>query len=94
MVFAQQVYGYGTSGDVLLAISTSGNSRNVIHAVHIAKAKKMSVLSLTNQDGGELFSLSDICINVPSSMTAEVQELHLPIYHTLCSMLEAYFFIS
>lgn len=92
LVFAQQVLGYGRSGAVLLAISTSGNSENVVHAARIAKAIGMSVISLTGASGGMLKDLSDILINVPSHITYQIQELHLPIYHSLCLALEHEFF--
>lgn len=88
LVFAQQVVGYGQSGDVLLAISTSGNSANVIHAVKVAKSMGLSVISLTGQSGGELRKYSDILLNVPAEVTHQVQELHLPVYHLLCCGLE------
>lgn len=92
LVFAQQVMGYGNSGDVLLAISTSGNSNNVIYAVETAKAKGMKTIGLTGETGGRLKSLCDICICAPSGVTYEIQEYHLPIYHALCIMIEEVFF--
>jgi len=92
MVFAQQVLGYGKIGDVLLGLSTSGNSINVINAVKTAKALGLSVIGMTGDSGGEIASLCDVCINVPAAVTAEIQELHLPVYHTLCAMLEEEFF--
>ena len=92
MVFAQQTYGYGNKGDVFLGISTSGNARNVIHAAKVARAKGLKVIGLTGKDGGELKKISDICMVVPAGITADIQELHLPIYHTLCAMLEERFF--
>lgn len=88
LAFAQQVAGYGKEGDVLLAISTSGNSPNVLHAAKIAKAKGLSVISMTGRNGGKLRELSDILLNVPSSVTHHIQELHLPVYHGLCQLLE------
>lgn len=88
LTFAQQVLGYGQPGDILWAISTSGNSANILHAVRIAKAKGLSVISMTGQSGGELKNLSDILLNVPSEITHHVQELHIPIYHVLCQILE------
>lgn len=94
MVFAQQVYGYGNAGDVFLGISTSGNSKNVVNAAKTAKIKGMCVISLTGQKGGLLNELSEVLIPVPSEITPDIQELHLPIYHTLCAMLEEHFFIS
>ncbi len=86
--FAQLVYGLGKSGDVLLAISTSGNSKNINLAAIVAKAKKMTVIGLTGQTGGTLYEKCDICIRVPENETFKIQEYHLPIYHTLCLMLE------
>ena len=92
--FAQQVYGYGCKKDVLCAISTSGNSRNVLYAVVAAKAKGMVVIGLTGENDSKLSAMSDVCIRVPSTETYQIQELHLPIYHCLCLMLEDYFFNS
>ncbi len=92
LIFAQQVVGYGNEGDVLIAITTSGNSRNVIDAVITAKAKKLTTIGLTGESGGKLASLCDILINVPGKSTAHVQELHLPVYHTLCQVTESHFF--
>ena len=92
--FAQQVYGYGCKNDVLLAISTSGNSRNVLYAAVAAKAKGMVVIGLTGENSSKLSAMSDVCIRVPSTETYQIQELHLPIYHCLCLMLEDYFFNS
>jgi len=91
LVFAQQVYGYGNEGDILIAISTSGNSINVVLSAITAKAKGMKVISLTGEKRSKLTSLSEICINVPETETYKIQELHLPIYHTLCLMLETSF---
>lgn len=92
MGFAQQVYGYGKEGDVLLGISTSGNSKNVIYAMEVAKAKGMETIALTGESGGRLKEIADVCICAPAKETADIQELHLPIYHTLCRMLEEAFF--
>lgn len=92
MTFAQQVYGYGRAGDVLIALSTSGNSVNVLHAATVAKAGNLAVIGLTGQDGGRLREICDVCVAVPAQVTAEIQEYHLPVYHTLCAMLEDYFF--
>ena len=90
--FAQQVYGYGAKGDVLLAISTSGNSKNVVFAAEVAKIKDLKVISLTGKSGGKLKDLSDSLLAVPESETYKVQELHLPLYHALCLALENEFF--
>ena len=92
LVYAQQVYGYGKKGDVLLGISTSGNSKNVMNAVVVAKALDMSVICLTGAKGGELAYVADVAIKVSETETFMIQELHLPIYHCLCLMLEERFF--
>jgi D-sedoheptulose 7-phosphate isomerase len=92
LTFAQQVYGLGRAGDVLLAISTSGKSRNVCNAVIVAKAFDLKSIALTGEPGGELATLADIAIKVPSDNVAEIQELHLPVYHWLSTELEAAFF--
>jgi phosphoheptose isomerase len=92
LTFAQQVYGLGRAGDVLLAISTSGNSRNVCNAAIVAKAFDLKSIALTGKSGGELVTLVDIAIKVPSDNVAEIQELHLPVYHWLSTELEAEFF--
>jgi len=92
MAFAQQVYGYGKPGDVLIAISTSGNSANVLKAAQVARAKGLVVIGLTGQGGGALAPLCDVCIAVPERETYRVQELHLPVYHLLCAMVESEFF--
>lgn len=88
MIFAQQVLGYGQPGDVLLAISTSGNSANVLHAARVAHVKGVKVISLTGKTGGKLKALSDICLCAPTDITFEIQEYHLPIYHCLCACVE------
>ncbi|MCL1960063.1 MAG: SIS domain-containing protein [Spirochaetes bacterium] len=92
ITFAQQVYGYGKEIDVLLAISTSGNSKNVLYAVAVAKAKKLKIIALSGGTGGELKKYADVNIIVPETETYKVQELHLPVYHCLCQMLENHFF--
>lgn len=94
LVFAQQVLGYGRKGDVFLGISTSGNSKNIIYAAEIAKAEGLKVIGLTGAHGSNLATISDVCIQVPEVETFKVQELHLPIYHALCMMLENIFFNS
>lgn len=91
-VFAQQLYGYGRNGDAFLAISTSGNSKNIINATVIARALGIKIIGLTGANGGELSTVADIPVKVPETKTYMVQELHLPIYHCWCQMLEAYFF--
>ena len=92
MVFAQQVYGYGQGGDIFLGLSTSGNSANVVLAAKVAAAKGMKVITMTGRNGGKLKELSDVCMIVPAQVTADIQEYHLPVYHTLCAMLEEHFF--
>ena len=92
LCFAQQVNGYGKSGDVLLAISTSGNSKNVLYAAATAHAKGMKVVGLTGEKPSKLSACAEVCIKVPQSETYMIQELHLPVYHCLCLMLETRFF--
>lgn len=92
LIYAQQVVGYGTSGDILIAISSSGDSQNVIDAMITAKAKGLTVIGLTGETGGKMKVFCDILINVPEKRTAFVQELHLPVYHTICAMVENHFF--
>ena len=92
MVFAQQVYGYGREGDTLIGLSTSGNSRNVIHAVEVARVLGLHTIAFTGPTGGALKSLCDVCICVPGESTPAIQEHHLPIFHVLCAMLEEEFF--
>ena len=92
LCFAQQVNGYGKSGDVFLGISTSGNSKNVLFAATTAHAKGMKVIGLTGAKDSKLKDMSDVCIKAPQTETYMIQELHLPIYHCLCLMLENRFF--
>lgn len=92
LVFAQQVNGYGKPGDVYLGISTSGNSKNVIYAAITAKAKGLKVIGLTGSRESKLSRLADVSIRVPETETYKIQELHLPVYHCLCLMLEERFF--
>ena len=92
LVFAQQVNGYGKEGDVFLGISTSGNSMNVLYAAVNAKAKGLKVIGLTGCKESKLMKYSDVCIRVPEAETYKIQELHLPVYHCLCLMLEEKFF--
>ena len=86
--FAQQVYGLGNPGDVLIALSTSGNSANCVNAALVAKAKGMKVVSMTGAGGGKLGDLADAAIKVPETETYMIQELHLPVYHALCAAIE------
>ena len=92
LCFAQQVNGYGKAGDVFLGISTSGNSKNVLYAATTAHAKGMKVIGLTGAKDSKLKDMSDVCIKAPQTETYMIQELHLPIYHCLCLMLEDKFF--
>ena len=92
LIFAQQVNGYGKQGDIFFGISTSGNSRNVLFAAVAAKAKGLKVIGLTGQKSCKLAQLADVCIQVPETETYKIQEMHLPVYHCLCMMLEEYFF--
>lgn len=92
LIFAQQIIGYGTAGDILIAISTSGNSQNVIDACITARALNMKVIGLTGIAGGKMKQYCDILINVPEKRTAYIQELHLPVIHTLCNIIENHFY--
>ena len=94
MAIAQQVVGYGRPGDVFIGISTSGNAKNVALAVTAARALGLETIGLTGGSGGRLASLCDCVVAVPGHSPADVQELHLPVYHTLCAMLEAKFFVQ
>jgi len=91
-VFAQQVYAYAREGDCLLGISTSGNSKNIANAMKAAKGRGAVTLGLTGAGGGEIKNLCEICICVPETETYKIQELHVPVYHVLCMMLEQRFF--
>lgn len=91
-VFAQQLYGFGRPGDVFLGISTSGSSRNILSATVVARAVGIKVIGLTGESGGELAKVADVTIRVPETETYKIQELHLPVYHALCLMLEDHFF--
>ncbi|MHB1628599.1 MAG: D-sedoheptulose-7-phosphate isomerase [Bacilli bacterium] len=92
MIFAQQVYGYAKPGDALLAVSTSGNSRNVLLAAQVARALGVRTIGLTGRTGGRMKEFCDVMVCVPQDATPEIQERHLPIYHALCIMLEEEFF--
>ena len=92
LVFAQQVLGYGKKGDVLIGISTSGNSVNVLNALAAAKALGLTTIGLTGASGGAMRGACGILLAVPETSTPLVQELHLPVYHALCRMAEEYFF--
>ena len=92
LIFAQQINGLGKAGDVFLGISTSGNSKNVLYAAVAAKSKGLKVVGLTGQKENKLEKFADVCIHVPETETYKIQELHLPVYHCLCLMLEDKFF--
>ena len=92
LIFAQQVIGYGDQGDVLLGISTSGHSENIINAIITAKAMGLKTIGLTGKKGGKLKQICDVTICANAEQTPDIQELHLPIYHTICAMLEFEFF--
>lgn len=94
LVFAQQVNGLGRAGDVFLGISTSGNSQNVLYAAVAAKSKGLKVIGLTGGRENKLMGYADVCIRVPETETYKIQELHLPVYHSLCLMLEERFFAN
>ncbi len=93
-MFAQQVMGLGNPVDVFLGISTSGNSKDVIYAAALAKAKGLKTVGLLGKDGGKLSKICDVSIVVPESETFKIQEFHLPIYHALCLQLESHFFVE
>lgn len=88
VIYAQQVVGWGNPGDVLIGLSTSGNSQNVIDAMIVAKAKGLTTIGITGETGGKMKKWSDVLINVPEQRTAYVQELHQPVYHAICMMVE------
>ena len=92
LVFAQQVLGLGKEGDVLLAISTSGRSSNVLYACRMAAVQKMKVIGLTGQPGGLMRDICNVTICVPSGVTYQIQEYHVPVYHAICMALEYEFF--
>ena len=92
MMYAQLVYGYATEKDLVIGLSTSGNSVNIVNAVKVAKAVGAKTLALTGETGGKLLEISDVTINVPEKETYKIQEYHLPIYHYLCAETEKYFF--
>ncbi|PXX52411.1 D-sedoheptulose 7-phosphate isomerase [Hungatella effluvii] len=92
MVYAQLTYGYGRTGDVLVAVSTSGNSENVLNAVKTANFLGLKTVGLTGGIQSKMDSLCTITIKVPETETYRIQELHLPVYHYLCARLEEYFF--
>ena len=92
LVFAQGIMGLGKAGDLLIAISTSGNSRNVCHAARVARALGIKVIALTGEGGGALGEIANVTVRVPEKETFKVQELHLPVYHYLSAAVEEHFF--
>jgi D-sedoheptulose 7-phosphate isomerase len=92
IIYAQQVCAYGRQGDVFMGISTSGNAKNILYAMVAARAKGMKTIALSGGSGGTIKTYADAAIVVPEKETYKVQELHLPVYHTLCLMIEEYFF--
>ncbi len=92
LIFAQQVIGYGNENDVLIGISTSGNSQNIVDACITAKALNINVIGITGKTGGKMKQYCDVLVNVPETRTALIQELHLPVLHTICRIVENYFY--
>jgi len=92
MVYAQQVYGYAKETDLVIGLSTSGNSKNVVNAIRVADAIGVNTIAMTGEGGGKLGELARVTIKVPSKETYKIQEYHLPVYHYLCAKTEAYFF--
>ena len=87
-VFAREVGAHGREGDVLLALSTSGNSRNVLRAIEVAREKRMAVVGMTGESGGKMRDLCDVCLRIPSTSTPRIQECHILVGHTICELLE------
>ena len=92
LTYAQAAFALGKSGDVFVGLSTSGNAKNVFAAAKVAKAMGMTVISFTGMGGGRLATVADVAIKVPETETYKIQELHLPVYHTICADVEEYFF--
>lgn len=92
VVFAQQIMGYGKKEDAFLGISTSGNSKDIVYAMAVARAKGLATIALAGRDGGRIARLADAAIVVPEQETFQIQELHLPVYHALCLQIEEHFF--
>lgn len=92
LIFAQPLMGLGQAGDILVCISTSGNSKNVVAAAQVGKGLGLTVIALTGKGGGKLKEIADIWIGVPETETFKVQELHLPVYHYLCAQTENHFY--
>ena len=91
-IFAQQVFGLGKPGDVLIGLSTSGNAKNVNHAARLARGMGLTVIGMTGERSSKLSENADVCIQVPETETYKIQELHLPVYHAICDAVEAAFF--
>lgn len=87
-IFSRQLQGLAQAGDVVVALSTSGNSPNIVHALRAARGAKLATIGLTGGSGGAMAGLCDLCIRVPSTTTARIQELHLTIGHLLCALVE------
>lgn len=92
MVYAQQVYGYAKPEDLVIGITTSGNSANVVNAIRVAKDMGVKTVALTGKTGGKLYEIADVTVRVPETETYKVQEYHLPVYHYLCAKTEETFF--
>ena len=92
LTYAQAAFALGKSGDVFVGLSTSGNAKNVFAAAKVAKALGMTVISFTGEGGGKLATIADVEIKVPETETYKIQELHLPVYHTICADVEEHFF--
>ncbi len=92
MMYAQLVYGYAVENDLVIGLSTSGNSKNVVNALEVAKCMGVKTLAMTGENESKLSELCDVTIKVPETETYKVQELHLPVYHFLCAAVERYFF--
>lgn len=93
-VFSRQLKGIGNEGDVLVGISTSGNSKNVIDAFNVAKEKGIKTIAFTGETGGQMKDMADICLNVPSTATNHIQEMHIACGHLICGIVENHFFGS
>lgn len=93
-VFSRQLRGIGNKGDVLVGISTSGNSKNILDAFAVAKDKGIKTVAFTGEAGGEMLKSADICLNVPSSTTNNIQEMHIACGHLICGIVEARFFAN
>ena len=91
-VFSRQLKGLGNKGDVVVGLSTSGNSKNVIEAFRVAKEKGIKTVAFTGKNGGELVKYADIILNVPSDITNNIQEMHIVAGHLICGIVEEYFF--